>query len=157
LRQSEQTYFVSTQAAERRPFFRHERWARLFLDVLEHYRSGYLLHAYVLMPDHVHLLFSPQESLERAMQNIKGGFSYRAKRELGWQGDIWQKGFTDHRIRDAEDFERHIDYIRLNPVRARLCQNPAEYPYNFTASSMVLDEVPQRLKPLESERAFRTG
>jgi putative transposase len=149
VRQSDQTYFVSTQTAERYPFFRHERWAKLFLDVVEHYRSGYLLHAYVLMPDHVHLLLSPAESLERSIQNIKGGFSYRAKRELGWQGEVWQKGFTDHRIRDANDFERHIEYIAFNPVRAKLCQRPEEYPYISLLNAARLNDVPPRLKPPE--------
>ena len=147
IRQSDQTHFVSTQTAERHPFFRHERWATLFLDVIGHYRTGYLLHAFVLMPDHVHLLVSPQDTLERVMQNLKGGFSYRAKRELQWNGEIWQKGFTDHRIRDAEGFERHIEYIRLNPVRARLCRSPSEYPYGSMTNAESLDPIPQRLKP----------
>ena len=157
VRQSDQTYFVSTQTAERRPFFRHERWAKLFLDVVEHYRDAYLLHAFVLMPDHVHLLLSPRESLERSIQNIKGNFSYRAKRELGWQGEVWQKGFTDHRIRDVQDFERHIEYIVLSPVRAKLCQTPEEYPHSSLSSATRLDDAPQRLKPPESVAILRTG
>jgi putative transposase len=147
-RQSGQTYFVSSQTAERKPFFRHERWAELFLNVLEHYRASYLLHAYVLMPDHIHLLLSPLESLEKAMQNIKGGFSFRVKKELGWQGEVWQKGFSDHRIRDIQDWERHIEYIRMNPVKAGLCEKPEDYRLGFQAGSLVMDAVPQRLKPL---------
>ena len=47
-----QTYFVSSQTIDRRPFFRHERWALLMQEVLQHYRGdSYLLHAYVIMPD----------------------------------------------------------------------------------------------------------
>ena len=134
-RQSGQTYFVSSQTAERKPFFRHERWAELFLNVLEHYRASYLLHAYVLMPDHIHLLLSPLESLEKAMQNIKGGFSFRVKKELGWQGEVWQKGFSDHRIRDIQDWERHIEYIRMNPVKAGLCEKPEDYRLGFQAGA----------------------
>ncbi|HEV2464609.1 MAG TPA: transposase [Acidobacteriaceae bacterium] len=124
------TYFVTSQTIQRKPFFRHERWARLFEETLLHYREkSYLLHAYVIMPDHFHVLISPLENLERAMQNIKGGYSFRAKRAFDWKQDIWQPGFSDHRIRDLEDLSRHLVYIENNPTRARLCKRTEEYPY----------------------------
>jgi putative transposase len=88
-----QTYFVTWNTAERRPFFRHERWAKLFLEVLYGYRpERYLLHGFVLMPDHFHLLLTPTASLELAVQCLKGGFSFRAKRELGWKAAVEQAG-----------------------------------------------------------------
>jgi putative transposase len=146
-RQSNQTYFVGFQTAGRKPFFRHERWANLFLNILPQYRNSYLLHAYVIMPDHVHLLLTPVESLERSLQLIKGGFSYRAKRELDWTEDIWQAGFSDHRIRDLQDFYSHILYIEQNPVRARICASADEYLYSSLSKKIALDAVPQRLKP----------
>lgn len=144
-RSREQTYFVSSQTAQRKPFFRYERWAELMQEVLQHYRgSSYLLHAYIIMPDHFHLLISPSVSLEGALQNIKGGFSFRAKRSFEWKQDIWQPGFSDHRIRDIEDWRRHVAYIRENPIKARLCERPEKYRYLVTD----FDPAPQRLKPL---------
>jgi putative transposase len=149
IRGSGQTYFVSSQTAQRRPFFRHERWAKLLQEVLEHYEgSSYQLHAYVIMPDHFHLLISPNDSLERTVQNIKGGFSFRAKRAFEWEHDIWQPGFSDHRLRNSEDWDLHIHYIRRNPVKARLCERPEEYAYLYAD----LNSIPQRLKPLISKR-----
>jgi putative transposase len=137
-----QTYFVSSQTINRQPFFRHERWALLMQDVFQHYRGeSYLLHAYVVMPDHFHMIISPQDSLERAIQNIKGGFSFRAKKAFDWKHDIWQKGFSDHRIRDVEDWDSHIAYMRHNPVKAKL-------PENYRYLAFNLDPIPQRLKPL---------
>ncbi|HEX3968942.1 MAG TPA: transposase [Edaphobacter sp.] len=150
MRQTGQSYFVSSQTADRKPFFRHERWAQLFLNVLENYRTGYLLHAYMLMPDHIHLLLTPTGSLEKAVQQIKGGFSYKVKKELNWQGEVWQKGFSDHRIRDIQDWNTHLEYIRMNPVHAKLCIEPEEYLYGSQAGSLEMDAVPQRLKPLLS-------
>jgi putative transposase len=79
------TYFVSTQTWERRDLFHSERLAELFLEILYHYRgeSKYLLHEFVLMPNHFHLLITPSGiTLERAMQLIKGGFSHRAGQEV---------------------------------------------------------------------------
>jgi len=83
-------YFITASTFQRRPLFRKEPMARLFLEVLFHYRDkkNYLLHEFVLMPDHFHLLLSPTLSLERSLQLIKGGFSYRAKREVEHCGTL---------------------------------------------------------------------
>ena len=77
-------YFITASTFQKRNILQSERMASLFLDVLLHYRARgkYLLHEFVVMPDHFHLLITPRESLARAMQLIKGGFSFRAKREF---------------------------------------------------------------------------
>ena len=143
-RTNEFAYFVSTQTVGRKPFFRHDRWAQLILATMNHYSgTGYQLHAYVIMPDHLHMLITPLESVEKSVQLIKGGFSFRAKRELQWNGEIWQPGFADHRIRDEEDWNRHLQYIRTNPIEARLVEDIALY--QFMGFPNV--EFPRRLKP----------
>jgi putative transposase len=139
---------VTASTCNRRGHFRNERWARLLINVLYHYRSSaYLLHEFVIMPDHFHALITPLTSLERAVQFIKGGFSYRAKKELGSNWGVWQKGFSDHRIRDAKDYSEHVFYIRQNPVRARFCLGAEEFPYSSAHSGFELDPAPQGLKP----------
>ena len=126
-----QTYFITSDTWERRALFHNEAWARLFFKtLLSHRGEAYLLHAFVLMPDHLHLLITPSTSLERAIQLIKGGFSFQVKRKLGFVGEVWHRGFADHRIRDAEDYDKHVHYIHLNPVKKHLCLNPAEYKYS---------------------------
>jgi putative transposase len=129
-RNNDFAYFVSTQTAGRKPFFRHDRWARLMLVTINHYvGTGYELHAFVIMPDHLHLLITPVESVEKSIQLIKGGFSFRATREMEWNGEIWQPGFTDHRIRDEEDWNHHLAYIRTNPLDAKLVEDIALYEF----------------------------
>ena len=61
------------------------------------------IYAYVLMPEHVHLLFTPAAdvTLERTIQFIRGGYSHSFGQRFGKHKEVWQKGFTDHRIRDA--------------------------------------------------------
>jgi putative transposase len=143
-----QTYMVTTETWGRRALFRAEPWARLLIETLYHYRgTAYLLHAFVIMPDHLHVLITPSTSLEKAIQFIKGGFSYRAKRELGSNMEVWQKGFSDHRVRDAQDWARHILYIHQNPVRQGLCERPEQYPYTSAHFDFEVDDVPQGLKP----------
>jgi REP element-mobilizing transposase RayT len=116
------------------------------LTTINHYAgTGYKLHAFVIMPDHLHLLITPAESVEKSMQLIKGGFSFRAKRELEWSGEIWQPGFTDHRIRDEEDWLKHLAYIRNNPVNAHLVSDGAQY--EFMGPPGI--EFPRGLKPAD--------
>ena len=129
--------------------FRNERWARLLIETIYRYRQQgiFLLHAFVIMPEHFHALLTPATTLEKAVQYIKGGFSREAKLRFKWGFPIWQKSFTDHRIRDAQDCDNHIQYIYLNPVKRHLCERPSEYPYSSAHPGFALDELPQRLKP----------
>jgi putative transposase len=135
------TFFVTTVTARRFPLFRNAAKARLLMETLLHYQvqRKYELHEFVIMPDHVHLPLtpSPETSLERAVQFIKGGFSYR----LQARGTVWQESFTNHRIRDGEDFERHREYIRVNPVEARLVKRPEDYPYSWCAMKAGTDPI----------------
>jgi putative transposase len=143
-----QTYMVTSTTGDRQGHFRNERWARLLLDTLYYYRnSAYLLHEFVIMPDHIHVLITPLTNVEKAVQFIKGGFSYRAKKELGSNLEVWQKGFSDHRIRDAGDYAEHVSYTRQNPVRAGLCEIAEEFPYSSAHGGFELDPAPQGLKP----------
>jgi REP-associated tyrosine transposase len=147
-----QTYMVTTETWSRRSLFNHERWASLLIDTLYHYRStAYLLHEFVIMPEHIHVLMTPLGSLEKAVQFIKGGFSFRAKKELGSNMEVWQKGFQDHRIRDTGDFAQHVLYIHENPVRKHLCERAADYPYSSAYPGFKLDAAPQGLKPQSIE------
>ncbi len=144
-------YFITASTFQKQPILQSDRMAGLFVDVLLHYRQKqkYLLHEFVVMPDHFHLLTTPCESLERAMQLIKGGFSFRAKKELGFTHEIWQPGFYDRRVRDAEEYFAFREYIRQNPQKRGLTIRVDDYRYSSACPGLVLDEAPQRLKPAD--------
>jgi putative transposase len=133
------TFFVTSVCAQRKALFQHTVTADLFVDVLFHYRDQrkYLLHDFVIMPDHFHVLLTPapEISLEKAVQFIKGGFSFRLKSGL----PIWQASFTNHRVRDDCDFENHRAYIRMNPVRAGLAGRAEDYPYSSATGNFAVD------------------
>ena len=158
-RTSESTYFVTTSTWEKKNILQSERMAELLINVLRSYCAGrkYLLHEFVIMPDHFHLLITPlnDTTLERAMQLIKGGFSFRAKRELGIQGEIWQTSFFDRRIRDAAEYQKYKEYIWQNPVAAGLAASAEKFPFSSATGKFELDEVPQRLKPLSSSASMQ--
>jgi putative transposase len=144
-------YFITASTFRKQNILQSDRMAGLFVDVLLHYRQKqkYLLHEFVMMPDHFHLLITPQESLERAMQMIKGGFSFRAKRELGFMHEIWQPSFYDRRVRDAEEYFAFREYIRQNPQKRGLAVKAEDYRYSSAWPGLVLDEAPRLLKPAE--------
>jgi hypothetical protein len=102
------------------------------------------LHAFVLMPDHVHLLITPSHdvTIERAVQLIKGGYSHALGAIRGRKDGVWQRGFTDHRIRDSQDFAQHRSYIHQNPVRARIIGASSEYRYCSAFPGFKLDLWP---------------
>jgi putative transposase len=143
-------YFVTASTFQKRSLFQTERMARLLVDVLFHYRGQgrYLLHEFVLMPDHFHVLLSPTETLERALQLIKGGFSFRARKELGFGGEIWQKSFYDRRVRDVDEYCAFREYIHRNPVKGRLASVAEEYAYSSARAEFQMDGLPLRLKPI---------
>ena len=120
-----------------------EDYAKLFLRTLYGYRreGRFKLHAFVVMPEHVHLLLTPagDVTLERAIQLIKGGYSRAFGLAFGGN-EVWQRGFTDHRIRDSQDFERHRDYIHQNPVKRGLVEKAVEYRYSSAFPGFRLDE-----------------
>jgi len=128
------TYFVTFSTFQRTRLFVVDSYARLFLRTLYGYerKRKFRLHAFVVMPEHVHLLLAPANdlTLERVMQLIKGGFSHEFGSQFGRKKEVWQRGFTDHRIRDAADYELHRGYIHRNPVRRGLVSNPQEYRYS---------------------------
>ena len=126
---ADRIFFVTSVTWGRRSLFQSERAARLLLDTICSpiaNAGSFELYEFVIMPDHIHLLLAPKAgvALERAMQFIKGGFSHRFMKETGSRMEIWQRSFTNHRIRDWTDFEKHRRYIHLNPVRAGLVEIP---------------------------------
>jgi putative transposase len=136
---------VTFSAWERRRLFAVESYARLFLKTLYGYRrqAKFELHAFVLMPEHVHLLLTPAPdvTLERAMQFVKGGYSHALGVE-GRKGEVWQRGFTDHRIRGGADFEAHRGYIHENPVKRGLVEAASDYRYCSAFPGFRLDGWP---------------
>src|SRR5436190_20510720 len=113
----ERTFLVTTVTWKRTPIFRQHASAQLMVDVLKHYaeQGKFVLHEFVIMPDHLHLLLTPAKdiSLERALQVIKGGFSYRLVKK---HGPVWQESFSKHHVRDDVDDLWHTWTIRSPPA-----------------------------------------
>ncbi|MGD0732923.1 MAG: transposase [Terracidiphilus sp.] len=112
-----------------------ERNAGLLIDVLRSLvaERAFEIHDFVIMPDHVHLLLTVGQGMtvEKAMQLVKGRFSFRLGKELGYKGEVWQRGFSEVQVSGENSFAQHRAYIAENPVKAGLAASAEEYPYCF--------------------------
>jgi putative transposase len=119
-----------------RALLQSERNATLLIDVMRSYVAAgkFQIHDFVVMPNHVHLLIRVhgEITIEKAMQFIKGGFSFRLRKEFGYVGEVWQRGFSELRVDNRQSFLRYRDYIAQNPVKAGLADSPEKFPYCFT-------------------------
>ena len=135
------TYSLTVAAAHRMPVFRREIAARLMVETLVLYRGQrkYLLHEFVVMPEHVDVLITLAEgtTVERAAQFIKGGFAFR----MGVAA-VWEDGFRSYRIKDAREYEATRAKIRMHPVRARMAGREHQYMYSSAAGLVRMDAAP---------------
>ncbi len=139
--QETRTYLVTAVTAQRRRLFQVTATAKLLEQTILDYRSQrkFLLHAFVIMPDHFHALITPAPdvSLEKAVQFIKGGFSFRLKSKL----EVWMRSFNESQIISEEKFTNCARYIEENPVRRGLVTTPGEYRFS-SASCGPMDPMP---------------
>jgi REP element-mobilizing transposase RayT len=108
----------------------------LFRD-LRHYQ----LHAYVVMPNHVHLLITPLVEVSKVMQSLMRFTARDANRILGLTGQpFWQAESYDRLVRNETEFQRIAHYIEMNPVKSGLAATPEEFAWS---SGRPIDNRPQ--------------
>ena len=119
-------------------YLRQEAVARLVVNSL---RRGvelghYLLHAFVVMPNHVHVLLTPRVPPSRLLQSLKGYTARQANRILGRIGEsFWQRESYDHWVRDEPEWHRIKVYIENNPVKAGMVKEARDYPWSSAAGA----------------------
>ena len=133
--------YVTTAPRDRRAIFEITRVAELFIDTLLHYRTVglYKLHAYVVMPDHIHLLLTPQSiTLDQAVALIKNGFAHRLDTQL----PVWQEGYTAYSVANNHDLEMVRAHLHQLPVRANLAAAPELYPHSSAHRQAPIASMP---------------
>jgi REP element-mobilizing transposase RayT len=93
--------------------------------------TRYTLHAWVVMPNHIHALFTPRSiwSVSKIISSWKSFTAKEANKLIGRTGQFWQEDYFDRYIRIEHHFERVIEYIDLNPVKAGLCSKSNLWPH----------------------------
>jgi putative transposase len=159
--QDTRTFFISSSTWGRRSILQSHPLCDLLLSVMRENRAKerFLLHEFVFMRDHVHLILTPAPlvSIEKATQYIKGGFSFRAKKENAVNGEIWEKGYNERRIKDAREYATHVDYVRMNPVKAGLVERPEEFLYSSARLRDEVDPAPLQYQHIPAAKADSMG
>ncbi len=136
-------YFVTTDTWEKHPLFMNTVLANIVVEQVLSCRDRgfYKLHAFVVMPDHLHVLLTPSEvtTVEKAMQMIKGGSAHRIGLERPNKFPVWHAGFHDRWMRDAEEFRNSKRYIEQNPVEAKLVVRAEDHVFSSASGKYALD------------------
>ena len=126
-------------------FVTYQRWVlpnlirRLVLEHCLHAHGKKVqVHGVVVMPDHVHLIFTPLKDdqgnlfgLAEIMNGIKGASAHSINKTLQRKGRVWQKESFDHVLRSDEKIREKVDYICQNPVRRGLVESVDDYPWRW--------------------------
>jgi REP element-mobilizing transposase RayT len=128
LNNEDKTYYVTFCTKDRKLLLPEARDLTLGCCVHGH-PSLYLLHSAVVMPDHVHILMTPNAdaTVPRIMNGIKGASSHLVQRHFVSSGVLWQRESFDRIVRKTEDLAEIADYICNNPVRKGLVSRPDDY------------------------------
>ncbi len=136
-------YFMTTCTFKRRAILASKEVGEILVDDwrVDRGRHGWAIGRYVIMPDHVHFFCSAElgaKTLPRFIQAWKQWTSKRMAREVRLSGTVWQEEFSDHVLRSSESYGQKWDYLRENPVRARLVESSDEWPWQGEIESLML-------------------
>jgi putative transposase len=114
-------------------WLRDARVARMVCEEIESgasYRGQYVLHEFVVMPNHVHMLVFPSAEMAEVMHHIKLRTAQQANRILRRVGQsFWQSESFDHWCRSVQEMVKVRQYIVMNPVKAGLARRPQDWPW----------------------------
>lgn len=127
-------YFLTCCLDKRRTLFRNPRFPKLLLGLYlaQRDKGRLLLHAYVIMPDHYHILLSlkNETSISNLVRTVHSQFALKCREIMPIEGRVWQRRFYDHVIRDREDWEGRFGYVHNNPPEAGLVESVLDYPWS---------------------------
>ena len=121
-------------------WLRQPEIARLIVTALQHFAdTRYRLHAWVVMPNHVHVLITPigNNSLSGIVHSWKSYTAKQANTLLQRNGEFWQADYFDRFIRNAEHGEKTIFYIHENPVKAGLCAAAGDWVWSSAFETCI--------------------
>jgi putative transposase len=127
--QSGKMFFVTMSTLDRQPRFLDNSSAQAVLDSLQFFRQRkeFELYAYVIMPDHIHVLVRlfPPLMFSAWARRFKSYTTHALGRKSLWQTGSWTKD-----IESQDILTQKLSYIHSNPVRKNLCDDPAAYPWS---------------------------
>jgi putative transposase len=120
-------------------YLRRPDIAQMMVEAIQYrHPEQYLLHSFVVMPNHVHMLITPKMHVGEIMQSLKRFTARQANRILGLTGNpFWQDESYDRLVRTDDEFDRIVRYIEMNPVHAGLVIEPEQFPWSSISTLKV--------------------
>ena len=127
-------YHVLNRGNNKQTLFKEKKDYTRYIELLENYkvRYGFKLYCYVLMNNHIHLLMEvgKKGSISKIMQGITLAHTRHFNLKYGASGHVWQGRFKSPLVGEDSYLLEVTRYIELNPVRARIVQDPTDYPWS---------------------------
>ncbi len=130
---SDRWFFITSRVLPRRRMLSDSEFALLARAIQERREEhGFLLTAWVFLPDHWHAIFYPRSPLtiSTVMESIKDGATKRINHKRGEVGRLLQPRFFDRALRTVGEYKEKVGYIHLNPVRAGWARRPEDWPWS---------------------------
>jgi putative transposase len=145
LRSADHLYHVTARGVARREIFRSDADGRVFLSTLGEVvvERGWRCHCYCLMPNHFHLLVdTPGRDLPEGMRDLNSSYATRFNAAHELSGHVFQGRYGSRLVRSEPHAREVSRYIPLNPVRAGLCRDPAEWPWSSYRAAAGMTRPP---------------
>jgi len=146
IKQAGGTYFFTVVTHGRRPILTFPEVRQALREAIFQVRQTipFSIEAWVLLPDHLHTIWTlpePDDRIAVRWALIKSYVTKRCRhfttkenvsksRSRRKEGSVWQRRFWEHVIRDETDFHRHLDYLHWNPVKHGYAKTPMDWPYS---------------------------
>ena len=128
---SQSYYHVMTRGNNKNIVFKNKSDYSKYLDLVKELKvkHPFDLYHYCLMPNHVHLLIhtKDKDDFSKFMKRLNLKYFYYYKKQYGWVGHFWQDRYKSQAVGKDEYFIQCGKYIELNPVRAKMIENPEDY------------------------------
>jgi len=155
-------YHIMLRGINRQQIFEDEEDRQTFLDTLENYKDlcGYKIYAYCLMGNHIHLLLKQgKEDLTLVFKRIAGSYVYWYNWKYHRCGHLFQDRFKSEPVEDDSYFLTVLRYIHQNPVKARICKLPEDYPHSSIREYLTFPKLAETtfalsMLPLEQFVAY---
>jgi putative transposase len=139
-------YLVTTNVKDKQPLFTEHHCCQIVIDGISFLRThlGHRVHAYVLMPNHVHLVVTPRGSsnISQVMHSLKLHTAREIGALLGAKDGVWQARFYERALRTSKDVEEAIAYVHDNPIRDGLAEKPEDYEWSSYRACILGESTP---------------
>ena len=145
-------YLVTSNVKDRLPLFAERGCCQIVIGGIGFLRTrlGHQVHAYVLLPDHMHLVVTPREggNISQVMHSLKLYTARQIGALLGSKGGIWQARFYERALRTPKEVEGALAYVHDNPVKAGLADRPEDYDWSSYRACILGEPTPIDIDPL---------